>query len=251
MQALSDFRIDLMKYYRIEFGTERPDFRKRFKLCAGNFGFHCVAVYRLGRFVRSQLRKGRASALPLCVVYEILAFAMRFFHHVDVFAASIGPGFYIGHVGTIYIGRCRVGANFSVTHNVTVGMGGTGAVHGIPAVGDDVWIGSGSVLFGRIHVGSGVTVNCGSVLSRSVPDRCLVGGNPARVILRNHDNAALFGHQAAAGAFGGDSADAGTRADLPGLGAVKVVDAPPEAGEPAPVPLSPVPAAVKATLMGA
>jgi serine O-acetyltransferase len=139
------------------------------------------------------LRRGNPAGLPLYAGYEALCFLVKLVHHVDIFAADIGPGLYIGHVGTIYVGRTRVGPNFSLTHNVTVGVGVSGGPGGLPRIGRDVWIGAGSILYGHIEIGDGVTVNGGTVLSRSVPSHCLVGGNPGRIVLRNYDNSGLFG----------------------------------------------------------
>lgn len=187
------FRADLRKYYRIEFGGRPPTLRRRVKLWITHLGLHCVAVYRLGRFARAVLAEGNPAGFPLFILYEALAFFVKAIHHVDIFAASIGPGFYIGHVGTIYIGKTRIGSNCSVTHNVTIGMGISGCSHGVPTLGDDVWVGAGSLLSGSISLGRGVAVNGGTFLTRSVPDRCLVGGNPGRVILTGYDNSALFG----------------------------------------------------------
>lgn len=198
MKMTGVFQADLDKYYRIELGDPRPSLRRKLKLWITHLGLHCVAAYRLSVFCREQLRRGNLVALPLALLGEAMCHAARFIHHVDVFAASIGPGFYIGHVGTIYLGRTSVGSNFSVSHNVTVGVGVSEGAHGLPVIGDDVWVGTGSILYGKILVGNGVTVNCGSVLSRSVPDCCLVGGNPARAILKNHDNSELFRHHEAA-----------------------------------------------------
>lgn len=191
MHAPGDFRVDIEKFYRIEFRGKPPSLRRRVKLWLTHFGFHCVAVYRLGRFCKAARLRGSPLAWILSPCFETLAFLVRLLFQVDVFAADIGPGFYIGHVGTLYIGPTVVGANFSVTHNVTVGTG-AGGTHGLPVLGRDVWVGTGSILYGDIVIGDGVTVNGGTVLSRSVPDRCLAGGNPGRVILRNYDNAHLF-----------------------------------------------------------
>lgn len=197
MKMTGAFQADLDKYYRIELGDPNPPLRRRLKLWTTHLGLHCVAIYRLAGFCREQLRRRNLFALPLAFLCEAMCYTSRFIHHVDVFAASIGPGFYIGHVGTIYVGRTSIGSNFSVSHNVTVGVGVSEGAYGLPVIGDDVWVGTGSILYGNIAVGGGVTVNCGSVLSRSVSGRCLVGGNPARVILKNYDNTGLFRHHPA------------------------------------------------------
>lgn len=186
------FQADLEKYYRVEFGNTRPTFRQRLKLWMTNLGLHCIAVYRLGQSLQEIRMAGSRLVLAAYIPYELACFLIRAMYHVDIFAASIGPGFYIGHVGTIYIGRCSIGANCSVTHNVTIGQGFCGDSYGLPTLGDDVWIGAGATLYGKIRIGNGVTINCGSILSRSLPDKCLAGGNPARVLLLNHENQILF-----------------------------------------------------------
>jgi len=117
---------------------------------------------------------------------------MQFFHHVNIDDATIGPGFFIGHVGTIYIGPVVIGENFSVTHNVTIGVGHSEGKTGLPSIGDNVWIGTGSVVSGAISVGNGVTIANGTMLTRSVGDGCLVAGNPGRVVMNSFDNSELL-----------------------------------------------------------
>ncbi|GEM_PF-593303 len=189
---MGHFQADLEKYYRIEFGVDRPTFRQRLKLWMTNLGLHCIAVYRLGQSLQRLRRAGSRLVLVAFIPYEMACFFIKGIYHVDIFAATIGPGFYIGHVGTIYIGRCTIGSNVSVTHNVTIGQGFSGESHGLPTLGNDIWIGAGSILYGKIRISDGVTINCGSVLSRSLPAKSLAAGNPARILLLNHDNAVLF-----------------------------------------------------------
>ena len=193
MKTKGHFRADLEKYYRIEFRGKTPSLWRKAKLWATHLGLHCVVVYRLSRYCRARLRRGRFWIIPLFILAEILGFLVKFFHHVDIFAADIGPGFYIGHLGTIYIGRTRIGENFSVTHNLTIGTGISDGSQSLPTLGRDVWIGTGCVLYGKIHIGNGVTVNAGTVLSRSIPDGCLVSGNPGRILMHNYNNSMLFG----------------------------------------------------------
>jgi maltose O-acetyltransferase len=49
-------------------------------------------------------------------------------------------------------------------------------------VGDNVWIGGGAILCPGVSVGEGSTVGAGAVVTKDVPSRVVVGGNPAKVI---------------------------------------------------------------------
>lgn len=53
-------------------------------------------------------------------------------------------------------------------------------------IGSGSWIGHGSVILPGVTIGEHVTVAAGSIVTKDVPDRCVVAGNPAR-ILRRHD----------------------------------------------------------------
>lgn len=50
------------------------------------------------------------------------------------------------------------------------------------AIGDDVFVGQGTVILPGVRIGTGAIVGAGSVLTRSVPSGAVVAGNPARVI---------------------------------------------------------------------
>ena len=58
-----------------------------------------------------------------------------------------------------------------------------GAKRGI-IIGNDVWIGMDSIILYGVKVGNGVTIAAGSVVTKDVPDYCVVAGVPARVIRR-------------------------------------------------------------------
>jgi len=189
------FKEDLEKYYIIGYGTTNPSLRQKINLWIFNFGLHCVAVYRLGRFSERLYNRVRLLALPVILIHKLLDYFIKFFHHVNIDDAKLGGGFYIGHVGTIYIGPTTIGNNCSLSHNVTIGIGRSEGKEGLPVIGNNVWIGTGSIISGAITVGNNVTIVNGSVLSRSIPDGCLVAGNPARAVLQNYDNSTLFGQK--------------------------------------------------------
>jgi len=48
-------------------------------------------------------------------------------------------------------------------------------------IGNDVWIGGGSIVLPGVSIGDGAVIGAGSVVTRDVAPRCIVAGNPARV----------------------------------------------------------------------
>lgn len=49
-------------------------------------------------------------------------------------------------------------------------------------IGDDVWIGARAIILPGVHIGNGVIIGAGAVVTKDVPDYAIVGGNPARVL---------------------------------------------------------------------
>lgn len=49
-------------------------------------------------------------------------------------------------------------------------------------VGNDVFIGTNSILLPGVRIGNRVIIGAGSVVNRSIPDNCVVAGVPARFI---------------------------------------------------------------------
>ena len=187
-----DFRRDLKAFYLKHYGTNSPWIGARIKLWIREFGLHCVGIYRFGRFARRLAEKSWIIASPFLLIHALFNYLMIFFHHVHINKADIGPGFTLEHVGTIIIGPTTIGSNFRVAHNVTIGWGHSNEKPGLPVIGDNVYIGTGSVVYGSITIGNGVAVCNGSILPRNIPDNSLVAGNPGRVVQFGYDNRHLY-----------------------------------------------------------
>lgn len=49
-------------------------------------------------------------------------------------------------------------------------------------IGNDVWIGGNATILPGVRIGNNVVVAAGAVVDKDVPDNCVVGGVPAKVI---------------------------------------------------------------------
>src|SRR5262249_2745890 len=140
-------------------------------------GFWASSIYRMGRAV---LRRSRVLA-PLVATAQKL---VEIVTGISIPAqCEIGDGLYIGHYGSIILPpQARLRPNCSLAQSVTIGIAGGGEDRGAPTIGNRVFIGAHSVIAGRITVGDDAVVCAGSVVSRSVPARAVMMGNPARVV---------------------------------------------------------------------
>ncbi len=100
---------------------------------------------------------------------------------------KIGAGFYIGHFGNVVISpHSVIGKNCNISHCVTIGKTNRGEKAGAPMIGNEVWIGTGTVIVGKIKIGNNVLIAPNSFVNFDVPDNSLVIGNPARIIHKEH-----------------------------------------------------------------
>lgn len=49
-------------------------------------------------------------------------------------------------------------------------------------IGDNVWIGNNVIILKGVNIGNNSIIAAGSVVTKNVPDNCIVGGNPAKII---------------------------------------------------------------------
>lgn len=90
-------------------------------------------------------------------------------------------------IAPVHIGDyCMIGPNVLITtvghpHSPAKRRNKIAQAHPVH-IGDDVWIGGNAVILPGVTVGSNVIIAAGAVVTRDVPDNCVVGGIPARKI---------------------------------------------------------------------
>jgi len=97
------------------------------------------------------------------------------------YEAQIGPGLSLYHRGSVFIGPIKIGRNCTIAHNVTIGRTLKEGKIGRPTLGDNVWVGTGAVVVGRIDIGNDVLIAPNAFVNFDIPDHSLVIGNPGKI----------------------------------------------------------------------
>jgi serine acetyltransferase len=183
----SDFKL----YCALHLG-ERAGRRHRLFLWFRSRGLLTLSVHRLGHYYLRRRASGESSLvlLGLRVLLPIARQLVIIIAKSDVAAHSIiDAGVYLSDNGYLIIGPQHIGKGTLIHDRVTIGVGAGGA--GPPSIGENVWIGPDCVLYGDCRIGNGATILPGAVLSMSVPDNAVVGGNPGGIVRLNFDNSPL------------------------------------------------------------
>jgi len=86
----------------------------------------------------------------------------------------IAPGV---HIYTVFH-PVRAGERFGLNGGFPFAKAQTAPV----TIGNDVWIGGGSIILPNVAIGDNVTIGAGSVVTKSIRSNVLACGNPCRVI---------------------------------------------------------------------
>jgi bifunctional UDP-N-acetylglucosamine pyrophosphorylase/glucosamine-1-phosphate N-acetyltransferase len=97
----------------------------------------------------------------------------------EVKDSRLGPGVKMGHFS--YIGNATIGANTNIGAG-TITCNFDGKKKHPTEIGEDVFIGSDSMLVAPLKIGARSRTGAGAVVTKNVPEDTLVVGMPARAI---------------------------------------------------------------------
>ena len=168
--------------YRYEGNVSRKKF---LLLLFSEPGFRYSALYRFGAFLAKK-RSNIFGKIIYRIFYEILRhYQIKYGIYIHP-NTTIEKGFYIGHHGGIVINdEVIIGKNCNISQGITVGQSNRGQRKGSPVIGDNVYIGPGAVIFGKIQIGNNVAIGANAVVTKDIPDNAVVVGNPGHIISYN------------------------------------------------------------------
>lgn len=102
--------------------------------------------------------------------------------------AKIGAGLMFVHYSNIVIKCKSIGRHCTIFQGVTIGNSFSKKTFGVPEIGDNVVIFAGAKVLGNIKVGNNVVIAANAVVLDNIPDNCIVGGIPAKIISRKTEN---------------------------------------------------------------
>ena len=90
--------------------------------------------------------------------------------------------FAYGAIGVVIHSQAIIGNNCIIGTNVTIGGG---SKKGVPIIGNNVYLSTGSKIIGNITIGSNSVIGANAVVVKNVPPNCVVAGVPAKIIHEN------------------------------------------------------------------
>jgi serine O-acetyltransferase len=148
-------------------------------------GFRAVAVHRFGVWrmgVRPKLLRA-----PLSFLYRSLFRHCRNRYGIELpYTVKLGQGVVIEHQGAIVVhGGCEIGDRCIIRQGCTLGLRRLDDLTAAPVLEDDVQLGAGAVVLGRVRLGRGARVGANAVVLDDVPAGVTVWGIPATAARRS------------------------------------------------------------------
>ena len=136
-----------------------------------------IKVHRVGSYLK---HKG----IP--ILPRLIRFLIFLLYNSDVpSSVKIGKNTLFGHsgIGVVVHQNTVIGNNCIIGQGVTIG--GRSKNPTVPVIGNKVYISAGARVLGAIRVGNEVIIAPNAVVIKDVPDNCIVGGVPAKVLKEN------------------------------------------------------------------
>jgi serine O-acetyltransferase len=165
------FKEDLFSWIEISSFSQKKIFRSFLRLVSESPQFRSLIYFRL---------KNQSNASWfIAMIYSIFFKGMN---NLYIACNNIGGGFFIQHGFSTDIIAESIGSSFWVNQQVTIGWKDKS---GCPTIGNNVSIGAGAKVLGKIKIGNNVKIGANAVVLKDVPDNCTVVGVPGKIVKLN------------------------------------------------------------------
>ncbi|AZQ64599.1 serine acetyltransferase [Flammeovirga pectinis] len=133
-----------------------------------------IIIYRIGNFFYQK---------RFITISKLITWLNRFLFSTYLpSSAKIGKNFKIGYwgLGCVIHSNSVIGNDCTIAQNVTIGRNFSDKK--VPIIKNNVYIATGSAVFGEITIGNNVIIGANSVVNKSIPDNTIAAGNPAKII---------------------------------------------------------------------
>jgi len=143
--------------------------------------------FRTTYFLRnSQYYKGKNKLKFMMHKFFLLQCKYKYGYEIPV-PTRFGKGIFINHMGNVIINPLAViGDNFTTNGSLVIGQTNRGNKKGVPTLGNNVWVGNGAVIVGKVNIGNNVMIAPNAYVNFDVPDNSVVIGNPGQIIAKEN-----------------------------------------------------------------
>ena len=124
-------------------------------------------------------------------VLQFLYYKKRLKYNTYIPLNVFGPGLSIAHFGSIIVnGNAKIGKNCRIQDSVTIGA--TNGASDAPVLGDNIFIGSGARIIGKVNIASDIAIGSNAVVVNNFNESGItIGGVPAKKISDNNSHSNL------------------------------------------------------------
>lgn len=139
-------------------------------------------IYRKLEYYNNCKKSPLFKPIKIYLFYKYDKLSIKYGFHIPI--NTIEEGLCIIHTGPIYINKnVKIGKYLRIHPMTTIGKN-IGKNQDSPTIGNNVWIGPGSKIYGNISIGNNVVIGTNSVVTKSFPSNLTIAGIPAKII--NH-----------------------------------------------------------------
>lgn len=108
---------------------------------------------------------------------------MNLKHQLYILPNTVGKGLHLVHHGYRRVDSIKaIGDNCTILPMVLIGKKTPESDVSKATIGNNCYIGAGTIIMNPVKIGDNVTIGAGSVVTKDIPDNCIVAGNPAKII---------------------------------------------------------------------